>query len=260
MSFGPPLLRRTPPVRHARRVFLFRRPAAAPAQGHRLRHLRPTSTPPPANSPPPPSSPSPPSKTSPPPPSSSTTACRHRRHRRRQASPSPPSASPPQNAVRFTLAAAHPQGHLHHLDLHLRRLPRRRDQPRRRHQARPVADPISILLYPGRWFPMSRPASSPIASPPRCTSASPLTSAWSAPDSGTPTSPPATKPSTPSTGPSPAFPAPSSPASSSPPPPVENFQVYTLDTHKSGALEFGHNAAKQFEFMTTTFGQPESGR
>ncbi len=45
-----------------------------------------------------------------------------------------------------------------------------------------------------------------------------------------------------------------------PPQHVDNFQVYTLDTHKSGALDFGQTAAKEFEFMTSTFGVPETGQ
>jgi hypothetical protein len=40
---------------------------------------------------------------------------------------------------------------------------------------------------------------------------------------------------------------------------VENFNIYTTDEHKANILTFGQTAAKEFEFMTTLFGQPETG-
>jgi len=38
---------------------------------------------------------------------------------------------------------------------------------------------------------------------------------------------------------------------------VDNFQIYTLDTHKEGALAFARTAAEEFAFMTQHFGDPE---
>ena len=41
---------------------------------------------------------------------------------------------------------------------------------------------------------------------------------------------------------------------------MNNIAVYTTDKHKADALSFGQTATKEFEFMSSTFGQPESGR
>ena len=43
------------------------------------------------------------------------------------------------------------------------------------------------------------------------------------------------------------------------PPGINNIHVFVTEKHKPFAIEFAQTAAKQFEFMTTTFGQPESG-
>ncbi len=43
-------------------------------------------------------------------------------------------------------------------------------------------------------------------------------------------------------------------------PGINNIRVYVTEKRKAVAAEFAQTAAKQFEFMTTTFGQPESGR
>ena len=167
----------------------------------------------------------------------------------------------PQNAIRITLPTPLAQKHLHHLDLHLlRNAERRRHQPRRRHQARRIADPISILLYPGRWFPMSQTglytdrftaemhirvpadekviASGSLGFPKPSGNKVEYGFNW-------------TKPGFPGTVVAGKFLAPQH---------VDNFNIYTLPDHKSGALEFGQTAAKEFEFMTSTFGQPETGQ
>ena len=123
-----------------------------------------------------------------------------------------------------------------------------------------IADPISILLYPGRWFPMSQTglytdrftaemhirvpsdervvASGPAGSPKSVGKQTEYSFNW-------------TKPGFPGTVVAGKFNAPQH---------VDNFQIYTLDTHKSGALDFGQTAAKEFEFLTSTFGQPETGQ
>ncbi len=120
-----------------------------------------------------------------------------------------------------------------------------------------IADPISILLYPGRWFPMSPtglytdrftaqmhirvPAgervvgSGPVGNKPDGAMTQ-YDFSW-------------TKPGFPGTIIAGKF---------LPPQRVENFQIYTLDAHKAGALEFGATAAKEFEFMSSTFGPPEA--
>ena len=119
-----------------------------------------------------------------------------------------------------------------------------------------IADPISILLYPGRWFPMSPTglytdrftAQMHIRVPTgeRVVGSGPtgnkVDGAKTQYDFNW------TKP---------GFPGTIVVGKFLPPQRVENFQIYTLDTHKAGALEFGSTAAKEFEFMSSTFGPPE---
>ncbi len=120
-----------------------------------------------------------------------------------------------------------------------------------------IADPISILLYPGRWFPMSptglytdrftaemhirvpageRVIGSGLVGSKPAGAKTQYDFNWN-------------KPGFPGTIVAGKFLAPQR---------VENFQIYTLDTHKAGALEFGQTAAKEFEFMSSTFGPPEA--
>ena len=121
-----------------------------------------------------------------------------------------------------------------------------------------IADPISILLYPGRWFPISQTGlytdrftaemhirvpsdervvgSGPTGTPKSVGKQTQYDFNW-------------TRPGFPGTIVAGKFNSPQR---------VENFDIYTLDTHKSGALEFGQTAAKEFEFMGSTFGQPEA--
>lgn len=125
-----------------------------------------------------------------------------------------------------------------------------------------VADPISILLYPGRWFPMvglftdrftaemhirvpsdervvgSGSGVSAVKSLPG--NRSEYTFNWSRPGfPGTIVAgkflPPITEPG------------------------VSNVQVFVTEKHKATAVDFAQRTVKQFEFMTNTFGQPESG-
>jgi hypothetical protein len=122
-----------------------------------------------------------------------------------------------------------------------------------------IEDPISILLYPGRWFPMSqtglftdrftaemhitvptgeRVVGSGLTGSPKVTGAkTEYDFSWK-------------KPGFPGTIVAGKFMAPQK---------VENFQVVATEARKADVLEFGRTAAKEFEFMTTTFGMPESG-
>ena len=126
-----------------------------------------------------------------------------------------------------------------------------------------VADPVSILLYPGRWFPMvglftdrftaemhirvpsdervvgSGGGVSAVKSLPG--NRSEYTFNWSKP--GFPGTIIAGKFLAPITAPG-----------------LGNIQVFVTDKHKATAVDFAQRAGKQFEFMTNTFGQPESGR
>ncbi len=126
-----------------------------------------------------------------------------------------------------------------------------------------VADPISILLYPGRWFPMTGlftdrftaemhirvPADERVVG-----SGSGVAAIKSLPNNRSEYTFIWTKPGFPGTIIAGKF---LDPISS---PGVNNVHVYVLDKHKANAAAFAHNTANTFEFMTTTFGQPESPR
>ena len=166
----------------------------------------------------------------------------------------------PQSAVRFTLAQPIPKGTSTTWTFNYTGIPTVETSPVDGIKLVQVADPISILLYAGRWFPMSQSGlftdrftadmhirvpsdervvgSGPAGSPRPAGRETEYDFSWQ-------------KPGFPGTIVAGKFLAPQH---------VENFQVYTLDTHKAGALEFAATAAKQFEFMTTTFGQPETSQ
>ena len=166
----------------------------------------------------------------------------------------------PQNAVRFTLAQPIPKGTSTTWTFSYTGAPTVETSPVDGIKLVQVADPISILLYAGRWFPMSQTGlftdrftadihirvpsdervvgSGPAGSPKSVGKETEYSFSWQ-------------KPGFPGTIVAGKFLAPQH---------VENFQVYTTDSHKTGALEFAATAAKQFEFMTTTFGQPETSQ
>ncbi len=126
-----------------------------------------------------------------------------------------------------------------------------------------IADPVSILLYPGRWFPMVGlftnrftaemhvrvPADERVVG-----SGSGVSAVKSLPGNRSEYAFNWAKPGFPGTIVAGKFLAPVSPAG------VNNIAVYTTDKHKADAISFGQTATKEFEFMSTTFGQPESGR
>ncbi len=126
-----------------------------------------------------------------------------------------------------------------------------------------VADPISILLYPGRWFPMvglftnrfTAEMHVRVPSDERVVgSGSGVSAVKSLPGNRSEYTFNWAKPGFPGTIVAGKFLAPVSPAG------VNNVAVYTTDKHKADALSFGQTATKEFEFMSSTFGQPESGR
>jgi hypothetical protein len=129
-----------------------------------------------------------------------------------------------------------------------------------------IADPISILLYPGAWFPMSPTglytdrftAQMKIRVPEGETVVG-----SGAVGKGQPVSGPTlakrveftfnwTKPGFPGTIVAGKFLPPVNGG-------LNNIHVYVTEKRKSGALEFGALAGREFEFMSNTFGQPESG-
>jgi aminopeptidase N len=124
-----------------------------------------------------------------------------------------------------------------------------------------IADPISMLLYAGRWFPMTGlntdrfTAEIHVRVPAEYTAVGSGTSTktvlldgrneftftWS-------------KPGFPGTIVAGKFLPPITAAG------ISNIRVYVTDKRKDGASEFAALAGREFEFMTNLFGQPESGR
>lgn len=123
-----------------------------------------------------------------------------------------------------------------------------------------IADPISMLLYPGRWFPMTGlftdrfTAEMHIRVPAAYTVVgSGMPGKKTLPDGRVQYDYTWSKPGFPGTIVAGKF-----------LPPVHggenNIFVYTTDKRKVGALDFARLAGREFEFMTNLFGQPESGR
>jgi Peptidase family M1 domain len=124
-----------------------------------------------------------------------------------------------------------------------------------------VGDPISILLYPGRWFPMTGLYTNRftaemhirVPSDERVVGSG-ATGQKSLPGDRTEFSFVWSKPGFPGTIVAGKFLEPISA------PGVNNIKIYVTEKHKPAAVDFVRQASREFEFMTTTFGQPESGR
>jgi len=126
-----------------------------------------------------------------------------------------------------------------------------------------IADPISILLYPGRWFPISMPglftdrftAEVHITVPTgEHVIGSGFTGQHALPDKRTEFVFNWTKPGFPGTIVAGKFLDPISA------PGVPNVHVYVIDADKAKAQDLAVTVAKEFEFMTDKFGAAESGR
>ena len=124
-----------------------------------------------------------------------------------------------------------------------------------------VADPISILLYPGRWFPMTGlftnrfTAEMHIHVPAEYTVVgSGYTGTKKLPDGRSEFSFSWTKPGFPGTIVAGKF-LPAIAGSG-----YSNIHVYATDKRKTNAPEFAALAGREFEYLTSVFGQPESGR
>jgi hypothetical protein len=125
-----------------------------------------------------------------------------------------------------------------------------------------VEDPISILLYPGRWFPMVGlytnrftaemhirvPGDERVVG-----SGSGIAAPKSLPGNRTEYTFNWSKPGFPGTIIAGKFLEPIAA------PGISNIRVYVTEPHKAVAVPFAQDAAKQFEFFSSTFGQPESG-
>jgi hypothetical protein len=123
-----------------------------------------------------------------------------------------------------------------------------------------IADPISILLYPGRWFPMTGLFTDRFTADMHIH----VPADYTAVGSGTPTKKALpdgrseygfswTKPGFPGTIVAGKF-LPSISGG------VNNIHVYVTDKRKIHASEFAALAGREVEFMTGVFGEPESGR
>ncbi len=124
-----------------------------------------------------------------------------------------------------------------------------------------LAEPVSILLYPGRWFPMvglytDRFTMNLRATVPGDETAvgSGFTGKKSVPGNKTEFDFNWTKPGFPGTLIAGKFLPAIKPAGSS------QVSVYVTDKHKANAAEYAAVAGQQQEYFTTTFGQPESSK
>ena len=126
-----------------------------------------------------------------------------------------------------------------------------------------VEDPISILLYPGRWFPMvglftdrfTAQMHIRVPSDERVVgSGSGVAAVKSLPGNRSEYTFNWAKPGFPGTIIAGRF---ADPISA---PGAPNITIYATEKHKADAPAFAQTAVKQFEFMATTFGQPESSR
>jgi len=124
-----------------------------------------------------------------------------------------------------------------------------------------IADPISMLLYPGRWFPMTGlftdrfTAEMHIRVPADYTAVgSGVSSKKALPDGRNEFTFTWSKPGFPGTIVAGKFLPPITASG------ISNIHVYVTEKRKDGAAEFAALAGREFEFMTNLFGQPDSGR
>ena len=126
-----------------------------------------------------------------------------------------------------------------------------------------IADPISMLLYAGRWFPLSTPglftdrftAEMHIRVPADYTAVGSGTATKKTlPDGRNEFSFVWSKPGFPGTIVAGKFLPPITASG------ISNIHVYVTEKHKDGAPDFAALAGREFEYMTSVFGQPESGR
>jgi aminopeptidase N len=124
-----------------------------------------------------------------------------------------------------------------------------------------IADPISILLYPGRWFPMTGLFTDRFTAEMHIRVPADYTAVGSGTATRTTTSDGRnefsfvwSKPGFPGSIVAGKF-LPVINTSG-----LSNIHVYVTEKRKSGAADFAQQAGREFEFMTGIFGQPESGR
>jgi tetratricopeptide (TPR) repeat protein len=124
-----------------------------------------------------------------------------------------------------------------------------------------VADPISILLYPGRWFPMTGLFTDRFTAEMHIH----VPADYTAVGSGTTTKAVLpggrnefnfswTKPGFPGTIVAGKFLPPITASG------ISNIHIYVTDKRKATAPDFAALAGREFEYLTSVFGEPESGR
>ncbi len=124
-----------------------------------------------------------------------------------------------------------------------------------------IDDPISILLYPGAWFPMTGLYTDRFTAEMHIRVPSDERVVGSGNGISAPKSLPGNRTEYTFKWAKPGFPGTIIAGKFLDPitaPGVNNIHVYVTEQHKSFAIDFAQTAAKQFEFMTSTFGQPES--
>ena len=123
-----------------------------------------------------------------------------------------------------------------------------------------VGDPITMLLYPGRWFPMTGLFTDRFTAEMHLR----VPSDYTVVGSGTPgkKTVPDGKTEYSFTWSRPGFPGTIVAGKFLPPVHggLNNIYVYSTEKRKANATELGQLAGREFEFMTSLFGQPESGR
>jgi aminopeptidase N len=128
-----------------------------------------------------------------------------------------------------------------------------------------IGDPISILLYAGRWFPMATPGlfTDRFTAEMHVTVPSDYRVVGSTTTESTPTSLPGdrteynfnwTRPGFPGTLIAGKFLAPIAANG------IPNVRIWVTDKHKAKAAGYASTAAEQFEYFSSIFGQPETGR
>ncbi|HEY5054586.1 MAG TPA: M1 family aminopeptidase, partial [Acidobacteriaceae bacterium] len=123
-----------------------------------------------------------------------------------------------------------------------------------------IADPVSVLMYPGRWFPMTGLYTDRFTAQMTVT----VPSGYTAVGSGAPQqkSLPGNRTEYDFNWAKPGFPGTIIAGKFLPPihGGMNNINVYVTDKHKDGAQDFANLGGREFEFLTNTFGQNESSR
>jgi hypothetical protein len=126
-----------------------------------------------------------------------------------------------------------------------------------------VEDPISILLYPGRWFPMVGLYTNRFTAEMHIRVPGDERVVGSGSGVAAPKSIPGNRTEYTFNWAKPGFPGTIIAGKFLDPitaPGINNIRIFVTEPRKAGAITLAQDAAKQFEYMTTTFGQPESGR